>query len=106
MDAAMGAEGDEPGSRTKLLALEHAWNQAETFKDLKGLDALFDNALVCVDFDGMLLTRAEFLSRAKSGHLQPVITPSMTVRWFGDTAIVTGIYQLSEVKDGKTLGEA
>jgi hypothetical protein len=27
----------------------------------------------------------------------------MTVRWFGDTAIVTGIYHLSEVKDGKTL---
>jgi hypothetical protein len=48
---------------------------------------LFDNALVCVDFDGMLLTKAEFLSRAKSGHLQQGITPSMTVQWFGDTAI-------------------
>jgi hypothetical protein len=55
--------GDEPGSRTKLLALEHASNQAATFKDLKGPDALFDNALVCVDFDGMFLAKAKFLSR-------------------------------------------
>jgi hypothetical protein len=64
---------------------------------------LSDNALVRVDFDGMLLTKAEFLSRAKSGNLQQGITPSRTVPWFGDTAIVTGIYPSSEVNDGKTL---
>src|ERR1017187_5423583 len=63
-----GQSVDETGSRTKILALEHAWNQAEAFKDLKALDTLFDNALVYVDFDGTLMTKAEFLSRVKSTY--------------------------------------
>jgi len=33
-------DSDEAGSRTKILALEHAWNQAETFNDLKALDSI------------------------------------------------------------------
>jgi len=98
-----GQTVDETGSRTRILALEHAWNQAEAFKDLKALDTLFDNALVYVDFDGTLMTKAEFLSRVKSAHLQQVVTQSMNVELFGDTAIVTGIYQASEVRDGKPL---
>ncbi len=100
----VSAQGpDESGARSKILALEHAWNQAEVFKDLKALDALFDNALVYVDFDGAVMTKAEFLSRVKSAHLQQVITQSMTVQVFADTAVVSGIYQSSEFKDGKTL---
>ena len=98
-----GQSVDETGSRTKILALEHAWNQTEAFKDLKALDTLFDNALVYVDFDGTLMTKAEFLSRVKSAHLQQVITQSMNVELFGDTAIVTGTYQASEVRDGRPL---
>jgi hypothetical protein len=95
--------GDESATRSKILALEHVWNQAEAFKDLKAMDSLFDNALVYVDFDGTLMTKAEFLSRVKSAHLQQVVTQSMTVQVFGDTAVATGIYQSSEFKNGKTL---
>jgi hypothetical protein len=58
---------------------------------------------VYVDFDGAVMTKAEFLSRVKSAHLQQVITQSMTVQVFADTAVVSGIYQSSEFKDGKTL---
>jgi hypothetical protein len=94
---------DESGGRTKVLALEHAWNQAEAFKDLKALDTLFDNALLYVDFDGTLMTKAEFLSRVKSEHLQQVITQSMNVQMFGSTAIVTGTYQTTEIIHGKPL---
>lgn len=94
---------DESAARSKILALEHAWNQAEAFEDLKALDALFDNALVYVDPDGTLLTKAEFLSRVKSASLQQVVTQSMAVKLFGNTAIVTGTYRATELKHGKTL---
>jgi len=95
--------GDDAGVRSKILALEHAWNQAEALKDLKTLDGLFDNALVYVDFDGTLRTKAEFLSRVKSAHIQQGLTESMTAQVFGNTAIVTGIYLDREIKDGKPI---
>ena len=95
--------GDDAGVRSKILALEHAWNQAEALKDLKTLDGLFDNALVYVDFDGALRTKAEFLSRVKSAHIQQGVTESMTAQVFGNTAIVTGIYRDREIKDGNPI---
>ena len=101
-DARAQNAGDGATS-TKILALEHAWNQAESTKDLRALDGLFDNALVYVDFDGSLLTKAEFLSRVRSSQLQQVVTESMAVELFGDTAIVTGTYKSREVKNGKSF---
>jgi len=93
----------EVGVRTKILALEHAWNQAEAFNDLKALDSIFDNRLIYIDSDGTLMTKAEFLSHVKSSHLQQVITESMTVEVFGDTAIVTGTYLAKEFKGGRNI---
>src|SRR5579863_8700281 len=75
-------ESDEAGARSKIVALEHAWNQAEAFSDLKALDALFDNNLVYVDSDGKLMNKAEFLAHVKASHLQQVITQSMSVQIF------------------------
>jgi len=96
-------DADEGGARSKILALEHAWNQAEPAKDLKALDAIFDNGLIYVDFDGTLMTKADFLSRVRAGRLQQVVTQSMAVELFGNTAIVTGTYQSSELLHGKRL---
>ncbi len=94
---------DESSARARVLALEHAWNQAEAFKDMKALDALFDNALVYVDYDGSLLTKAEFLAHVKSAHIDQVITESMTVEVFNNTAVVSGIYRANEIEHGKPV---
>lgn len=101
--AARAQDVDESGVRSRILALEHAWNQAEGFKDMKALDALFDNALIYVDIDGTLMTKAEFLSRVKSAPVQQVVTESMTVQVFGPAAIATGTYVSKEFKDGKAV---
>jgi len=92
---------DDSATRTRILALEHAWNQAEAFKDLKALDSILDNGMVYVEDDGSLLTKAEFLARVKSSHLQKVTTQSMSVVVFGDTAVATGTYEAQIFKDGK-----
>jgi hypothetical protein len=94
---------DEAGTRSKVLALEHAWNQAEAFSDMKAMDAILDNALVYVDFDGTLMNKAEFLSHVKSTHLEQVITQSMNVQIFGETAIVTGTYMVKAFRAGKPI---
>lgn len=103
MSPARAQDSDEAATRSKILTLEHAWNQAEAFKDVKALDALFDNGLIYVDIDGVLMTKAEFLAHVKSGHVQQVVTQSMAVQIFGTTAIVTGTYQASEFKNGRPL---
>ena len=82
-------DADEAGVRTKILELEHAWNQAEAFNDLMALDSLFDNRPVYIDSDGTMMTKAAFLSHVKTSHLQQV-TQSMSVQVFGDVAIVRG----------------
>jgi hypothetical protein len=93
----------EVGVRSQILALQHAWNQAEAFGDIKALDSIFDNSLVYIDGDGALMTKAEFLSYVKTAHLQQVVTPSITVQVFGDTAIATGTYVVKEFKNGRSL---
>jgi ketosteroid isomerase-like protein len=96
-------EGLDPGALTKVLALEHAWNEAEQNKDTKSMSALFDDAVVYVDYDGTLRTKAEFLSRVKAEASQPEqeITESMTGRAFGAAVVVTGVYVAKGVENGK-----
>ena len=88
---------------TTVLALEHAWNQAEERKDAKALDAIFDNALVYVDDDGSIRTKAEFLSHVKAtaSHPELEITESMTAHQFGTAIVVAGVYILKGTDHGK-----
>jgi hypothetical protein len=58
-------------TRSRIVVLEQAWNQAEQRKDTRALDAIFDSSLVYVDYDGKLLTKAEFLTSIKSENAHP-----------------------------------
>lgn len=89
--------------KTRILALENAWNQAEEHKDTKSLDSLLASSLVYIDYDGSLMTKAQFLASARQPALHPeVITnESMTVEIYGDTAVVNGVYREKGVNKGK-----
>lgn len=95
--------GADSAAVTVVLALEHAWNQAEQRKDAKALDAIFDNELVYIDDDGSLRSKAEFLSHVKApaSHPEQEITESMTAHQFGTTVVVAGVYVLKGVEKGK-----
>jgi len=72
-------------------------------KDAKALDALLDNSLTYIDYDGTLKTKSDFLADVKaSGHNREQQTVESTVaRVYGDTAVVTGIYQVKGIDQGK-----
>lgn len=91
------------GVATKILALEHAWNEAEEHKDTKAMDGILDNSMVYVDYDGSLLSKADFLAKVKAPNLQPQqeMTESMTAHIFGGTAVVTGVYVAKGLQNGK-----
>jgi ketosteroid isomerase-like protein len=101
--AAPGQSGGDSGDKQKILALEHAWDQALSGSDLKALSAIFDNAMIYIDDDGTLLTKSAYLARLSrtGGHVQQIVTEEMDVQIFGATAIVAGTYREKGVKKGK-----
>jgi ketosteroid isomerase-like protein len=95
------AHGDS--ERTKILALENAWNQAEQNKDTKALDGLLAGTLVYIDYDGSLMDKAKFMASVKAPSLHPeqIVNESMTAYMYGDSAVVTGIYREKGMRNGK-----
>lgn len=79
--------------RTKVLALEKAWNQAYKLGDAKALSAILDDNIVLVEDDGSLKTKAQFLAsvKAATSNEEQVIPESLTVHVFGKTAIAVGV---------------
>jgi Domain of unknown function (DUF4440) len=91
-------------AEAQIRSLERAWTVGEARNDNRALDLIFDNALVYIEY-GRLMTKGEYLSRIRTSnpHLQQIVMEAITVRTFGSTAIVVGIYREKDVNAGKTL---
>ena len=88
---------------SKILALENAWNRASENKDIRGLDNLLDENFLFVDLNGQLMNKAEVLKDVQDSDVHQVVTQSMIVRLHGNTAIVTGLFQMKAVVRGKRV---
>ena len=99
-------DGDE-AARSKIVALEQLWNQAYKSGDTKALDSILDDAIVLVNDDGSVQTKAEFLASVKSSAPQPtaqqqqVAPESLNVHVHGTVAIATGVMRVKGVEGGK-----
>ena len=101
---ALSAQNDsEAAARTKVIALEKAWNQAYKMGDTKALGSLLDDSLVLIEDDGSLKTKAEFLASVKSttANEEQVAPESMTVHVHGQTAIAVGVFAAKGSRNGK-----
>ena len=103
-----GAQADvEASTKSKIIALEKLWNQAYKSGDSKALDKILDEAIVLVNDDGSVQTKAEFLAGVKSApsqsdaQQQQVEPESFTVRLHGTVAIATGVMRVRGVENGK-----
>lgn len=87
----------------RIRALEVAWNHAERAKDAAALSQLLSESLIFVDYDGTLMTKAQFLAATKdpSSVTEQLINEGMTVHMYDDTAIVTGTYRDKGKERGK-----
>ena len=87
---------------SKLTALERVGKmQAWQNKDVTALGAVLDDALVYVDPDGKVLTKAEVLMHIETTDSLQFTAEAMTVKLHGKTAIVTGLYRMKSVEHGK-----
>jgi ketosteroid isomerase-like protein len=103
LSAASQTTADVEAERTRILALENAWNLAEEHKDANALDGLLASTMVYVDYDGRFMDKAQFMASIKAPSLHPeqIVNESMTAHVYGDSAIVTGVYREKGVAAGK-----
>jgi ketosteroid isomerase-like protein len=82
------AQGDE----TKIIALENLWNQMQLQHDADAMGKLLDDDFVFTDYDGTVMTKAQFIEsiRDKSYQLSIEASENMKLHRHGDTVVVIG----------------
>lgn len=99
-------DNSDSAVRSKIIALEKAWNQAYKAGDIRALDSILDNEIVLINDDGSVQSKAEFLASVKAtgnnSQEQQVSPESMSVHVFGNTAVATGVFRAKGVEGGKS----
>ena len=87
----------------RVLALEKAWNHALEEKDSKALDMLLADTMTSIDTDGSIASKSDFLASIKAPDYKPsqVVTEQTNIQVYGAAAVVTGIFRVREIRNGK-----
>jgi ketosteroid isomerase-like protein len=92
----------ESDIQSKLMAMEQLVRvQALPNGDFNTLNAVLADEFVLVTFEGQAQSKTEFLAYWQSFDTLHYMVQDMIVRVHGDTAIVTGRFQMSGVQRGK-----
>lgn len=91
-------------SEGKLIALERMWNQAQLMHDSGALQSLIGDRFVSTEWDGQLSSRDAFLADIRDPKFKPSVmsVQDLKVEFYGDTAIVVGIYHTKGLYNGKS----
>lgn len=95
----------DPDATAKIIAMEHMWSQSYVLKDPKALERILDDAFVNIESDGRVMNKSEVLAEVRTSSLLQVVNESMLVRLHGDTAIVTGVFLMKGVVQGKPFAQ-
>lgn len=99
-------DGDDPDVKSKITALERLSKvQAWKAKDIRTLDKLLDDGYQLVNLNGKLENKSEVLAFVQSADIVDYIADSMVVRTHGETAIMTGLYQIRGLHHGQPFVE-
>jgi ketosteroid isomerase-like protein len=88
---------------SNLLVLEHLWNEAQVHRDSAALDALVSSRFMNTEYDGEVSDKQKFLADVKDPLFKPIAANIQDVKmnFFGDTAVITGIYHTQGTYQGK-----
>lgn len=94
---------DVKSQRSKLIALENAWNQAQIHRDGKALDTLIGEKFVYTDTDGTVMNKVRFMADVQDPTYQAsaVSNTDVEVYFYPGVAVVTGEYHAK----GRNLGK-
>ena len=89
--------------RTKLVALENAWNLAQLHHDSDAVAQLLPETFVYTDYDGTVMNKARFLEDLKDPnyHATLLTNQDMQVIPYSNAAVVIGAYHSKGTYKGK-----
>jgi ketosteroid isomerase-like protein len=92
--APLAAQTSRSDAETKILALENAWNQAQIHHDAAALGTLLPETFVYTDYDGTVMTKAQFLADLKDPNYVATLVANENehVFTYDNAAVVTGTY--------------
>jgi ketosteroid isomerase-like protein len=99
---AVSAQQADP-RESKLMVLERMWNEAQVHRDAAALDQLVSSRFVNTEWDGEITDKRGFLSDIRDPQFKPTLANIRDVKmnFFGDTAVITGIYHVQGTYQGK-----
>ena len=88
---------------SKIMVLERLWNEAQVNRDSAALDALVSSRFVNTEWDGEISDKQRFLADIRDPRFKPsqATVQDMKINFFGDTAVVTGVYHTQGTYQGK-----
>jgi ketosteroid isomerase-like protein len=94
---------DTKAEKSKLIALENAWNQAQIHRDGKALNKLVADSFVYTDWDGTVMNKAKFIADIKDPSVKTsmVANDDVDVYFYPGVAVVTGAYHTKGKNRGK-----
>lgn len=88
-----------------LKAAEHQWIEAFKNRDKAELNRILDDQFIFTDDEGHVINKTQYIEAATQAiKVDSYIVDDMTVRVFGDTAVVVGRWTGKMTMDGKEAG--
>jgi ketosteroid isomerase-like protein len=91
----------------EIRAAEHLWNEARVKADVPALDRLLADGWTVTHGGGTMDTKAQYLADLKSGDRKfsdDVKEDQVTIRFYGDTAVVAGLSDSKVTFKGQVQG--
>src|SRR5580658_1813563 len=103
LSQAAAQKSKDDSQETKLLIMEHLWNEAQVNRDAGVLDAMIGSQFINTEYDGEVSDKAKFLADIKDPQFKPTILTIQDVKvsMYADSAVVVGIYHTKGMYQNK-----
>jgi ketosteroid isomerase-like protein len=99
----LAQEVDTAADKSKLIALENAWNQAQMHRDGKALNGLLADTFIYTHWDGTVMNKTKFMADIQEPSVKTslVANDEIEVHFYPGVAIVAGAYHAKGSTQGK-----
>jgi len=103
LSQAAAQKSKDDSQETKLVIMEHLWNEAQVNRDAGVLDAMIGSQFINTEYDGEVSDKAKFLADIKDPQFKPtsLTIQDVKVNMYADAAVVVGIYHTKGMYQNK-----
>jgi hypothetical protein len=93
----------DDSQETKLLVMEHLWNEAQVNRDSRALDGMIGTSFINTEYDGEVSDKGKFLADIKDPrfNLTSLTIQDLKVSMYAESAVVVGSYHTKGTYQGK-----